>query len=74
MPDRMTRLWRRHPRLCAWLILAAGMVAVFAWSARGLGLSLGQWLGVAATMITLAALCVRVVYWEAPHQGERHDR
>ena len=54
----------RHPRLTAWLVLAVGMVAILAWSARDVGLLAGQWAALIVATIGLAGLCVWIIGWE----------
>jgi hypothetical protein len=54
----------QHPRLTAWLVLAVGMVAILAWSAREVGLLAGQWAALIVATIGLAGLCVWIIGWE----------
>ncbi len=54
----------QHPRLAAWLVLAAGMVIILVWSARDVGLLPGQWVALIAATIGLAGLCVWIIGWE----------
>jgi hypothetical protein len=54
----------QHPRLTAWLVLAVGMVAILAWSAREVGLLAGQWTALIVATIGLAGLCVWIIGWE----------
>ncbi len=54
----------QHPRLTAWLVLAVGMVAILAWSARDVGLLAGQWVALIVATIGLAGLCVWIIGWE----------
>jgi protein-S-isoprenylcysteine O-methyltransferase Ste14 len=54
----------RHPRLTAWAVLAIGMVAILAWSARDVGLLWTQWIALIAATIGLAGLCVWIIGWE----------
>ncbi len=54
----------QHPRLAAWLVLAIGMVVILIWSARGVGLLLGQWAALIVATIGLAGLCVWIIGWE----------
>ncbi|MGD8398980.1 MAG: hypothetical protein PVG11_09000 [Anaerolineae bacterium] len=53
----------RHPRLVMWFVLAVGMVAILVWSARDVGLLLGQWAALIVAVILLAGLCVWIVTW-----------
>lgn len=54
----------RHPRLTAWIVLAIGMVAILAWSARDVGLLAHQWAALVVATIGLAGLCVWIIGWE----------
>ena len=54
----------QHPRLTAWLVLAVGMVIILVWSARDVGLLIGQWAALIAATIGLAGLCVWIIGWE----------
>jgi hypothetical protein len=73
----------QHPRLTAWLVLAVGMVAILAWSARDVGLLAGQWAALIVATIGLAGLCVWIIGWEdvdeeasdrAESEGEEIER
>jgi hypothetical protein len=73
----------QHPRLTAWLVLAVGMVAILAWSAREVGLLAGQWAALIVATIGLAGLCVWIIGWEdvdeeasdrAESEGEEIER
>ena len=60
----------QHPRLVAWLVLAIGMVAILAWSARDVGLLPGQWAALTVATIGLAGLCVWIIGWEEDQDEE----
>jgi protein-S-isoprenylcysteine O-methyltransferase Ste14 len=62
----------RHPRLTAWIMLAIGMVAILAWSARDVGLLPHQWAALVVATIGLAGLCVWIIGWE--EQDEESDQ
>ncbi len=53
-----------HPKLTAWLVLAVGMVIMVVWSAKDVGLLLGQMLALIVATIGLAGLCVWIIGWE----------
>lgn len=53
-----------HPRLAAWAVLAVGMVLILIWSARDVGLMIGQWAALIVATILLAGLCVWIIGWE----------
>ena len=60
----------RHPRLTAWIVLAIGMVAILAWSARDVGLLPHQWAALVVATIGLAGLCVWIIGWEQDDEEE----
>ena len=53
-----------HPRLAAWFVLAVGMVAILAWSARDVGLLPHQWAALIVATVGLAGLCIWIIGWE----------
>lgn len=62
------RFFTEHPRLAAWFVLAVGMVAILAWSARDVGLLPGQWAALIVATIGLAGLCIWIIGWEEDEQ------
>jgi hypothetical protein len=54
----------RHPRLAAWIALAAGMVVIVVLSAKDVGLLPTQMLALIVATIGLAGLCVWIIGWE----------
>ena len=54
----------RHPRLAAWIVLAAGMVVILAIEARDVGLAPGQWLALVVATVLVAGACIWIVSWE----------
>jgi protein-S-isoprenylcysteine O-methyltransferase Ste14 len=60
----LKELVNQHPRLAAWLVLAIGMVVILVWSARDVGLLIGQWIALIAATVGLAGLCVWIIGWE----------
>jgi hypothetical protein len=63
----------RHPRLTAWAVLAAGMVAILVWSARNVGLEALQWAALIVATILLAGLCVWIIGWN-DQEDEAQER
>lgn len=59
-----------YPRLAAWFVLAAGMVAILVWSARDVGLLPHQWAALIVATIGLAGLCVWIIGWEEMEETE----
>jgi hypothetical protein len=55
---------KTHPRLSMWVVLAAGMVAIITYEARGVGLLPGQWVALIVATILVAGLCVWIIGWE----------
>jgi hypothetical protein len=60
----------RHPRLVMWVVLAIGMVIILIWSAKDVGLLLGQWAALIVATILLAGLCVWIISWN----GEEDEK
>ena len=59
-----------HPRLSAWAVLAVGMVIILIWSAKDVGLLVGQWVALIVATILLAGLCVWIIGWEDQEETE----
>lgn len=55
---------KSHPRLSAWVVLAAGMVALVAFEARDVGLLVHQWIALIVATVLVAGLCVWIIGWE----------
>lgn len=55
---------KSHPRLSAWVVLAAGMVALVAFEARDVGLLIHQWIALIVATVLVAGLCVWIIGWE----------
>ena len=64
MIDSIKGFVARHPRLSAWIALAVGMVIMLGVAARDVGLLPGQWIALIVSTITLAGLCVWIIYLE----------
>jgi len=62
--EQLRRFWERHPRLSSWVLLSAGMLAVFFWAARDVSATPAQRLVMAASTVLLAGACVWIIYWE----------
>lgn len=69
----MTERIARHPNLTAWVILAVGMLAVLAWSARGMDLQPSQWAALGTATVLLAGACAWIISWEADEGGDSAD-
>lgn len=65
MLTRLKAFAEKHPRLAAWIALAAGMVIILVIAARDVGLLWNQWLFLILATIGLAGLCVWIIGWEA---------
>ncbi len=63
---------QRHPYLTAWAVLAAGMVTILFWAARGAGLLPSQMAALVVATILLAGACVWIISWEEDN-GEPVD-
>lgn len=53
-----------HPRLSAWVILSAGMIALLVYEARDVGLKTGNWIALIVATILVAGACILIVSWE----------
>lgn len=62
--EQLRRFWERYPRLSSWVVLSAGMLAVFFWATRDLSVTPAQRLVMAVSTVLLAGACVWVIYWE----------
>ena len=54
----------RRPRLSAWVVLAAGMVALLVHEARNVGLLPSQWVALIVATILVAGACIWIISWE----------
>jgi peptidoglycan/LPS O-acetylase OafA/YrhL len=57
---------RRHPRLVAWVILAAVLIAVVAFDTRALGLRGARMLLLVLAALGVSAAAVWIVGWDRP--------
>ncbi|MCY3573669.1 MAG: hypothetical protein OXG92_11965 [Chloroflexi bacterium] len=53
-----------HPRFSAWVVLAAGMVALLVNEARNVGLLPTQWVALIIATILVAGACIWIISWE----------
>ncbi len=68
--SRLQNLWRDHPNLVSFAVLAVGMLVILFFSARHVGFSPGQWLALAIATVVLAGLCVWIINWESGDEEE----
>ena len=61
---------KNNPRLCAWLALGLGMVAIITYEARDVGLLPGQWAALIIATVAVAGLCVWIISWEDDDEDE----
>ena len=54
---------RTHPNLTAWIVLAAGMVAILLWEARDVGLQGMQWFWLIVVTVLVAGACIWIINW-----------
>lgn len=54
----------QRPRLSAWVVLAAGMVALLVYEARSVGLLPSQWIALIVATILVAGACIWIISWE----------
>ncbi len=60
----------RHPRLAAWLVLAAGMLLFLLIEGRDIGLNAGSWIALIIATVLVAGLCVWIVSWEDNNEAD----
>ena len=53
-----------HPRITAWVALAAGMVGLLVYEARNVGLLPSQWVAIIIATILVAGACIWIISWE----------
>ena len=53
-----------HPRFSAWVVLAAGMVALLVYEARNVGLLPSQWIALIVATVLVAGACIWIISWE----------
>ncbi len=53
-----------HPRFSAWVVLAAGMVALLVYEARNVGLLPTQWIALIVATVLVAGACIWIISWE----------
>lgn len=70
----VVRLVEAHPRLTAWLVLAAGMVILLVIEARDVGLLPGQWAALIVATVLVAGACVWIISWEEEPQAEESGK
>ena len=54
----------QHPRFSAWVVLAAGMVALLVIEARNVGLLPSQWVALIVATVLVAGACIWIISWE----------
>ena len=54
----------QHPRFSAWVVLAAGMVALLVFEARNVGLLPSQWIALIVATVLVAGACIWIISWE----------
>lgn len=62
-----------HPNLSAWVVLAAGMVAILAYEARDVGLEAQQWFWLFVVTILVAGACIWIISWGDDEPEEEHS-
>jgi hypothetical protein len=54
----------RYPRLSAWVVLSAGVVALLIYEARDVGLTTQNWIALIVASIVVSGLCIWIISWE----------
>lgn len=62
-----------HPNLSAWMVLAAGMVAILAYEARDVGLEAQQWFWLFVVTVLVAGACIWIISWGDDEPEEEHS-
>jgi hypothetical protein len=65
---RLANWVRRHPRLVAWVILAAVLIGVVAFDTRALGLRGLRMVLLVVAALGVSAAAVWIVSWDRPTQ------
>ncbi len=73
-PGRIVDWAKAHPRLAAWIGLAAGMDAMVAYEARDVGLLAGQWIGLVIATTLVAGLCIWIIGWDDEEEVEEQEK
>lgn len=68
--DKIKQFVRAHPQWTSWIVLSIGMVAILIWSARDVGLLVGQWAALIIATIAVAGLAVWIIGWEDEEEGD----
>lgn len=61
MKERMFGFLQGHTRVCIWLILSVGMVALLLWFSRGQDLLLTQHLAMVLAIVATAGLSTYII-------------
>ncbi|MFZ4813341.1 MAG: hypothetical protein ACOYL5_02305 [Phototrophicaceae bacterium] len=62
-----------RPRLAAWIVLAAGMVAILTVEAWDVGLAATQWVALITATVLVAGACVWIISWEDEEETDSAD-
>ncbi|MBN1261403.1 MAG: hypothetical protein JXB35_12065 [Anaerolineae bacterium] len=62
--ETLKRFVSQHPQWTSWIVLSIGMVAILVYSARDVGLAVGQWIALIVATIAVAGLAVWIIGWE----------
>ncbi len=54
---------KKHPNLTAWIVLAAGMVALLVFEARDVGLETSQWFWLIIVTVLVAGAAIWIISW-----------
>lgn len=63
MMDAIKKWIVAHPNLSAWIVLAAGMVAILVYEARDVGLEGQQWFWLIVVTVLVAGACIWIISW-----------
>lgn len=54
----------RYPRISAWFVLSAGVIALLIYEAQDVGLTTQNWIALIVASILVSGLCIWIVSWE----------
>lgn len=54
----------RYPRISAWIVLSAGIIALLVYEAQDVDLTTSNWLALIVASIAISGLCIWIVSWE----------
>jgi len=69
--NSLLNLMERYPRLLAWGVLSAGIIALLVYEARDVDLTVTNWIALIVASIVVSGLCIWIVSWEDEDELEK---